>query len=343
MRRLTRTVAAAALATALALVAGCSSGSDKSDDAKSAGAAGLEKVTYLTSFGNFGRDSYAWVAKEKGFFSDAGFDVDIKPGQGTGAVIQTVVGGQADFGPIDLTGGLLQLGNGQAKDFVAVAAIQQRTMAAIVTVEGKNIATPKDLEGKKLADTPTSVVRMLFPTYAKLAGIDASKVTWVNGDAQGLIGLLGSGAVDGIGQFVVGQPTVEAVAKKKPVVLPYSNVMQDLYGNVLITSSKIAKEKPEMVKRFTAALLKGLEYALAHPDEAGEILKKNVPAANPAASAAELQLMAAYVRSSNSGTAIGTLDSGRVAKSIALLQGAGALKQNLTPDQIIDFNLAPKA
>ncbi|WP_405091217.1 ABC transporter substrate-binding protein [Micromonospora sp. NBC_01392] len=342
MRRLTRTVAAAALATALALVGGCSSDSDKSESSGGAGGT-LEKVTYLTSFGNFGRDSYAWVAKDKGFFKEAGFDVDIKPGQGTGSVIQTITGGQADFGPIDLTGGILQLGNGQAKDFVAVAAIQQRTMAAIVTVEGKNIATPKDLEGKKLADTPTSVVRNLFPTYARLAGIDNSKVTWVNGEAQGLIGMLGSGSVDGIGQFVVGQPTVEAVAKKKPVVLPYSNVMQDLYGNALITSTKIAKEKPEMVKKFTAALLKGLEYSLEHPDEAGEILKKNVPAANPAASAAELRLMAAYVRSSNSGTAIGTLDSGRVAKSIALLQGAGALKQNLTPDQIINFDLAPKA
>ncbi|GAB3857985.1 hypothetical protein GCM10029963_56900 [Micromonospora andamanensis] len=56
-----------------------------------------------------------------------------------------------------------------------------------------------------------------------------------------------------------------------------------------------------------------------------------------------MQLMAGYVRSSNSGTALGTLDSGRVAKSIAILRGAGALKSDLTPDQIIDFNLAPKA
>lgn len=342
MTRLTRTVAAATLATALALVSACSGGSD-SADAKTGDGTSLEKVTYLTSFGNFGRDSYAWVAKDKGFFKEAGFDVEIKPGQGTGAVIQTIVGGQADFGPIDLTGGLLQVGNGVAKDFVAVAAIQQRTMAAIVSVEGKNIATPKDLEGKKLADTPGSVVRNLFPTYARMAGVDYNKVTWVNGEAQTLMGTLASGQVDGIGQFVVGQPTVEAVTKKKPVVLPYSNVMQDLYGNALITSSKIAKEKPEMVKKFTAALLKGLEYALANPQEAAEILKKNVDTTNPAAAAAELQLMAAYVRSSNSGTAIGTLDSDRVAKSIAILQGAGALKSNITPDQIIDFNLVPKA
>ncbi|MGN9776289.1 ABC transporter substrate-binding protein [Micromonospora sp. H33] len=343
MRRLTRTVAAATMAASLALVAACSSGSDSTDDAKGGNGGSVEKVTYLTSFGNFGRDSYAWVAKEKGFFTEAGFDVEIKPGQGTGSVIQTVVGGQAQFGPIDLTGGLLQLGNGQAKDFVAVAAIQQRTMAAIASVEGKGIASPKDLEGKKLADTPGSVVRNLFPTYAKMAGVDASKVTWVNGEAQTLMGTLASGTVDGIGQFVVGQPTIETVTKKKAVLLPYSNVMQDLYGNVLITSSKIAKENPEMVKRFAGALLKGLEYALAHPQEAADILKKNVPAAVPAAAKAELELMAGYVRSSNTGTQIGTLDSGRVAKSIAILQGAGALKQNITPDQIIDFSLAPKA
>ncbi|GGM22881.1 MULTISPECIES: ABC transporter substrate-binding protein [Micromonospora] len=343
MRRLTRTVAATALATTLALVTACSGGSDGSGEAQGADGQSLEKVTYLTSFGNFGRDSYAWVAKEKGFFKDAGFDVDIQAGQGTGGVIQTVVAGKADFGPIDLTGGLLQVGNGLAKDFVAVAAIQQRTMAGIATVEGNGIASPKDLEGKKLADTPGSVVRNLFPTYARLAGVDVTKVQWVNGDAQTLMGTLASGGVDGIGQFVVGQPTIETVTKKKAVMLPYSNVMQDLYGNVLITSSKIAKEDPEKVKRFTGALLKGLEYALANPQEAGEILKKNVEASVPAAAAAELQLMAGYVRSSNSGTALGTLDNGRVAKSIAILQGAGQLKQNITPDQIIDFSLAPKA
>jgi NitT/TauT family transport system substrate-binding protein len=319
------------MAAALALASGCTSSSNPA----AGGTKALEKVTYLTSFGNFGRDAYAWVAKDKGFFKDAGFDVNIKPGQGTNSVIQTIVAGQAQFGPIDMTGGLLQMGTGQAKDFVAVAAI--------FSVEGKGITTPKDLEGKKLADTPGSVVRNLFPTYARLAGVDASKVQFVNGDAQTLMGTLASGAVDGIGQFVVGQPTVEAVTKKKAVVLPYSNVMTDLYGNALITSTKLAKEQPDMVKRFTAALLKGLDYSLAHPQEAGDILKRNVDTANPAAAAAELQLMAAYVRSAGSGAAIGTVDAQRVARSIALLQGAGAIPAGMTPEKIIDFNLVPKS
>lgn len=342
MKRFSRAVGAATLAMALALVGGCGTSDDSKADSGD-GVQPLEKVTYLTSFGNFGRDSYAWVAKEKGFFKEAGFDVEIKPGQGSADNVKLVVGGQAQFSPIDLTGGLLSMGKGQAKDFVVVAAIQQRTMAAIVSLEGKGITTPKDLEGKKIADTAGSVNQLLFPTYAKLAGVDDKKVTFVNGQAQGLIGMLASGSVDSIGQFVVGKPTVEAVTKKKAVVLPYSDVMTDLYGNVLITSTKLAKEKPDMVKKFTAALLKGLEYSITNPKEAGEILKKNVNTANPAAAAAELELMAAFVKSAGSGAELGTLDSQRVARSIAILQGAGSIPAGMTPEQIIDFNLAPKA
>jgi NitT/TauT family transport system substrate-binding protein len=341
MRRLTHTIAIATLASMFAIVAGCGS-SDNSDKGVNSSTKAMEKVTYLTSFGNFGRDSYAWVAKEKGFFADAGFEVDIKPGGGTGDNITKVEAGAAMFTPLDLTGVLLARGNGGAKGVTVVAGIQQNTMAAIVSLEGNQITTPKDLEGKTLADSPGSVVRNLFPTYAKLAGVDATKVKWVNGLPANLIGLLAGGTVAGIGQFVVGKPTVESVAKdKKAVVLPYSDVMDDLYGNVLVTSTKIAKENPEMVKRFTAALIKGLVYSIDNPKESGEILQKNVPAATTAPAAAECELMAAFVRPASSGAAVGTIDPDRVARGIGILQDAGAIPAGLTPDQLIDSSLVP--
>ncbi|ROT32043.1 ABC transporter substrate-binding protein [Micromonospora sp. HM5-17] len=334
-----RTFGVAALATTLLLgAAGCSDSSDDGGDGKTAS---LEKITYLTSFGNFGRDAYAWVAKEKGYFKEAGFDVDIKPGNATSENLKMISTGQAMFSPLDLTGILLAKGQGQGQDIVAVAGIQQRTMTAIMSLEGNGITRPADLEGKTLADSPSSVVRNLFPTYAKLAGIDASKVKWVNGTPQTLIGTLAGGGVDAIGQFVVGRPTVEAAAKgRKAVVLPYSDIMKDLYGNVLVTSRKLATEKPEMVKRFVAALIKGLEYSIANPKEAGEILHKNVPAAAAEPAAAELELMAAYV---SSDIGVGAIDMARVARSIALLQAAGSVPAGLTPEQVVDPSFTPKA
>jgi NitT/TauT family transport system substrate-binding protein len=345
-RTFTRTLVAAALATTLAAAAGCS-GDDPDDAASGSGTQALEKITYLTSFGNFGRDAYAHVAKEKGFFSEAGFDVDIKAGAGTGDNLKNIVSGQAQFTPLDLTGCLLAAGGKQkVTGFTAVAAVQQRTMAAIMTLEGNKISAPKDLEGKTLADLPGSVVRNLFPTYAKLANVDETKVTWVNGTPQTLMGTLISDQVNGIGQFVVGKPTLEGLdkaKKRKAVLLPYSDYLQDLYGNVLVTSTKYAQDNPEKVKKFTTALLKGLEYSMANPAEAGQILKKAVPTAIPESAAAELTLMAPFVRSEASGVPVGALDSQRVARSIAILQGSGQIEAGLTPEQVIKFDLVPKA
>jgi NitT/TauT family transport system substrate-binding protein len=340
-RKFTRIVVAAALATTLVAAAGCS---DDSDSAKASGTQSLEKITYLTSFGTFGRDAYAYVAKDKGYFKDAGFDVDIKAGAGTLDNLKAVVGGQAQFTPLDLTGLLLAAGGKTPiTGFTTVAGIQQRTMAAIISLQGLGVTKPKDLEGKTLADSPSSVVRNLFPTYAKLAGIDYTKVTWQNGTPQTLMGTLASRKVAGIGQFVVGKPTVEAVTKGTAVVLPYSDYLQDLYGNVLVTSSQYAQASPDKTKKFTAALLKGLQDSIANPTEAGTILKKYVPTAIPGSAAAELQLMGPFVKSEASGVPVGALDSQRVARSIAILQGSGQIEPGLTPEKVIDFNLVPKA
>jgi NitT/TauT family transport system substrate-binding protein len=340
-RTFARTLVAAALATTMAGAAGCSDGSDSSSAGNTAA---LEKVTYLTSFGNFGRDSYAWVAKDKGYFKDAGFDVDIKPGAGTLDNLKAVVGGRAEFTPLDLTGLLLAAGGPTPiTGFTTVAGIQQRTMAAIISLEGLGIAKPKDLEGKTLADSPSSVVRNLFPTYAQLANVDASKVTWQNGTPQTLMGTLATRKVAGIGQFVVGKPTVEAITKSKAVVLPYSDYLQDLYGNVLVTQQSYTQANPDKVRKFSQALLKGLQDAITNPAEAGAVLHKYDPTAKPEPAAAELQLMAPFVRSEASGTPVGALDTKRVARSIAILQGSGQIGAGLTPDKVIDFDLVPKA
>jgi len=339
MRRLKRALAIVAVATAL-VATGC--GSDESKGSEGSGK--KDQVTYLTGFGAFGRESYAWVAKEKGFFAEAGIEISIKPGAGTGGNLQQIAAGQAQFAPVDFTGALLQFGSGKAKDFTAVAAIHQRTLAAVITLEGNGITTPKDLEGKQVADAPGSVVQMLFPTYAKLAGVDSSKVKWISALPPQLPATLATGKADAIGQFVVGKPTIEAAAQgKKAVVLPYSDHLGDLYGNSLVTAAKLAKDNPDLVKRFATALLKGLQYAVDHPKEAAEILVKSQPTQKVEPAAAELELMAAYVRSSGAGAAVGALDSQRVARSIAILQGAGAIPAGVTPEQIVNFDLVPKA
>src|SRR6266545_4807433 len=290
--RLSRVLAAALASSALLVAAGCSSGSGS---ANKNNPAAIEKVTYSTGFGQFGREAYVYVGIDKGYFRDAGIDVTVKPGEGTGPNLQQLTTGNVDFTPVDFTGAMIQIGNGKVQGVAAVAAIHQRTLAAVMTLEGNNITSPKDLEGKTIGDPIGSTIGLMFPTYAKLAGVDASKVKFVNLPAPQLPGALAAGTVNSIGQFVVGKPTIEkAAGGRKAVILPYSDFIS------------------------------------------------HVPAQDANVAAGELTLMKQYVNSSGSGTSVGALEQQRVARSIALMQGANAIPAGLTPDRLVNFDLTPK-
>jgi NitT/TauT family transport system substrate-binding protein len=301
------------------------------------------KVTYLTSFSTFGRDAYAYVAQEKGFFAEAGLDVTINAGSGTVDVLKLVGGGRADFGIADCTGMMITVAT-EKLPVTAVAAIHQRTVAAIVGLEGGGITRPADLAGKRIGDPAGSTVKLMFPLYARAAGIDTGTVQFVPSPPPALPQLLVSGQVDGIGQFVVGKPLIEAAANgRRAVVLPYGDFLPDLYGNMLVTSKEMAGGDPELVRRFSGALLDGLEYAIEHPDEAGRILRKYQPTQNSDVAAAEMRLMAEYVRPDGFTGPLGAVEENRVSTVIEQLDDAGAIPRgSLSPADIVAFELAPK-
>lgn len=302
----------------------------------------LTKVDYLTSFGTFGRDAYAYVAQEKGFFEQAGLDVTITPGTGSVDVLKLVAAGRADFGVADFTATAITMAK-EKLPVTVVAAIQQRSLAAIVALEGGGIGKPADLEGKKIGDQPGSTNQVMFPVYAKAAGIDPAKVQFVPSAPPALPQLLAAGQVDGIGQFVVGKPLIEAAAKgRKAVVLPYGDLVPDLYGNALVASGEIAEDK-SVAQGFLGALLKGLEYSIEHPDEVGPILKKYQPTQDAAVASAEVGLMAPYVKPSDYTGRVGGITEARVAKIVSTLVEAGAVAAgSLSPHDFVSFEVAPK-
>jgi NitT/TauT family transport system substrate-binding protein len=343
MMRYARSFLAVA-AAAMLVVSGCTSdgaGNQTDDDN---GDRPLDEVTYLTGFGAFGREAFAWLALDKGFFEEEGIAATIEPGTGAGDNVAFVTSGQAHFAQADFTGAMILWGGGTSQDFTVVAAVHQNTLTGIISLEGNDISTPTDLEGKTIGDlVPGSVNYLLFPTYANLADIDESTITWENAPPQDLAGLLAQGQVDAVGQFMVGQPLIEGVSGRQAVTLPYSDFITDLYGGVIITSKQLADEDPDLVQRFTRALLRGLEYSIANPEETAEILIKYRDDQNPEWAAGEAELLGAYVRPLLPGQPFGVLEEQRVAQSIAVLEAAGAIPAGITPADLVRFDLVPGA
>ena len=318
---------------------GAASGSPTASSASGKRAA--ISVTYSTSFGNSGRDAYAWVALEKGYFSDAGFDVKIVPGAGSVAVAQAIAAGSVDFGPADVAAVVLSRAESGIPVKV-VALIQQNTMAAFLALKSSGIAKPADLAGKTFADTPGSTVAVLLPLYAKRAGFDASTVKFVPSTPPALPSLLASKRVDAVGQFTVGIPAFRAATGQEIVSLPYAKVVPGLMGLGLIASDKMISERPDDVRKFTAALLKGERWALDNPGAAGAILNKNVPLQNPVIAANELRIMKKYaVTPDVNKYGFGFIDRARFASTISIVNNFFKPKTRLAVSDVYASGFAP--
>jgi NitT/TauT family transport system substrate-binding protein len=340
--KITRVVGTIAAVAAMALSVGCSSGDD--DKKGSDKPAALEKVSYLTGASILGREAYAYIAIEKGYFKDAGFDVDVQSGKGTNYNLQLLQSGKVDFAALDITAALIEYGKGTFKGFTIIDAIQQRNLQCIMALDGSGITSPQDLAGKKIAYLPGGVAKTLFPAYAKLAHIDESKIKWVNIPLEQHPQNLAAGTVDAATQFAVGKPGIDRVAKgKKVIVLPYTDYLTDLYGVGIGVTKKAKADNPDRIRRFNDAILKGLRDAIENPEEAGKIYAKYQKIQPEPVAAAENVLMVPYVKSEASGAAVGALDPQRVARNIGILQGAGVIPTSFAPEEVVSFDFQPKA
>jgi NitT/TauT family transport system substrate-binding protein len=281
-----------------------------------------DQVKYATSFGNFGRDSFVYVAIEKGFFRQQNLEVSVVPGLGSDNA-RLLASGQVDYAGSEITGNII--GRIVGKFPVKIVAVtSQSTQAAIATLADSKITTPKALEGKTLADLPASIVVRLFPIFAKRAGVDASKVHIVPGSPQTLPSLLATGRADAIGQFTVGKPTLVAAAGGRSVqMLKLSQYLKGLLGNGIVTTDERIKTNPDEVRRFTTAILKGLNYAVDNPVEAGRIMQKYVPITNPDVAAKELKILKFFVKNKcTRKNGVGYIDVQKIKSTASIVRAA---------------------
>jgi NitT/TauT family transport system substrate-binding protein len=319
--------------TAVLIAAGGCSGSEPQGQS-------VDQVTYVTGLGQTGREGFVYVAEAKGFFADEHIKVAVKPGQAGEFNLQQLRGGQAQFVAIEYAGAVDRAAKGQFDGLRCIEVLHAKTTAALMTLASSGIASVRDLPGKTVAQAPGSVVKTVFPAYAKIAGLDQAQINavkWRDAPGTQLPQLLAAGRVDAVGQFAAALPTVSAAAKGKQVnVLAYGDVMGDLYGNVVVTRTDT---DADLQRRFVRALARGLRYAVDNPEESGKIINAAVPTTPADNATAELRLLKPYLGSPRATPEL-------VARSIALLQGIGQIQipsTGLAPEQIFDFAVASSA
>ena len=226
----------------------------------------LRDVTLRLDWVFQGPNAGFMVAQDKGFYAEAGLNVDIGPGKGSGSTAQLVASKATQFGYSD---GFV-VGNSVSKGMSirTVAGIYRRNPTAVIVLADSDIKTPKDLEGKSIALTPGSAQFQQWPAFARGCGLDPDKVRVVSIDPAGTPPALITGQVPAIAGFAQGQvPTVEIRGNKKTRVFWYADCGVDAVSNGIVVHNDLIKEDPALIKAFVAASLKGFLYGRQHPDE----------------------------------------------------------------------------
>jgi NitT/TauT family transport system substrate-binding protein len=302
-------------------------------------AAAADKIIFVTDYGLYGRHAYYFVAMDKGYYARENLEVEIVRSPGSANTIKQVANGTAQLGFADAFAVVL----GRANDEVPaklVAMLYPKPPHAVYVLKDSGIARPKDFEGKTLADTAFSSVPKLFATYAKAAGVDATKVKWIAANNDALPGMLTTGRVDGIGQFTVGEALLAASAAPKTVVgFPYADAGLDYYSNGIVASDALIQSNPALIRRFVKATLEGLKTAIADPQAAGEIMNKYHRGIDTAIAAGETSKVKELAVQPNS--PLGTIDPVRVQKTIEIVAATFELKKKVSPPDVYAPGLLP--
>ncbi len=216
------------------------------------------------------------VPTAKGYFKDAGLDVTVDSGNGSGGAVTRVASGTYDMGFADLAALMeFHANNPDAPNKpVAVMMVYNNTPASVMALKKSGIKTAADLAGKKLGAPVFDAGRRAFPIFAKANGIE--NVTWTAMDPPLRETMLVRGDVDAITGFTfTSLLNIEArgVPAADVTVLAYPDNGVKLYGNAIIASPKLIKENPEAVKAFLAAFAKGAKDVVADPAQAIEAVK----------------------------------------------------------------------
>ncbi len=271
-----------------------------------------------------------FIAKEKGYYKDAGLNVDILEWDYGVNIVDDVVNGKIQYG-VARPSSIIDVSKG--KDLIYLLAIYQSNPLVLLADKSSGIRTLKDLKNKKIMATKDHLVDASIVALFSSNGIniDELKIVKHSFDVKDLLG----GKTDLMAAYISNEPFLLKEAGGKPVIFNSKDYGFDFYNDILVCSRKYLSENTEEVKKFRKATLKGFEYAFKNIDETVDLVynKYNTLKKSKRAllfEANELKKLAYYKTNK-----IGSISYDKLEKIYNIYKLLGLAKSNLDVSKIV--------
>jgi len=289
-----------------------------------------------------------FLPQDRGYFKTEGLDVTLDEAATVLEPITRVASGAYDMGLADINTLIRYRDQHPSPPVRAVFMVYNKPPFAIVARGSRGITEPKQLEHKKLGAPPTGITFVEWPLFAKLNNIDISKVTIETIAIPVRAPMLAAGQIDaalGYSFRLYVDLKDRGVPVDDIVLMPMADYGLKLYGNTIIINPRFAADKPEAVRAFLHAFLKGLKDVVRRPVDAvdavvrrDETLKKEV----------ELERLRMAIRDNIvtpevKADGYGAVDFVRLAESIDQIGLVYTFKAKPKADDIFDASFLPPA
>jgi NitT/TauT family transport system substrate-binding protein len=297
-----------------------------------------------------GPQGWFFLAQDRGYFADAGVDLTMDQGSGSGAAVVQVAGGSYDIGFGDINAAVQLAAERPGEAPIGVYMMYNRPPFTIAVLADSDIHTPADLEGRLLGGAANDGALKLFPAFANMTGIDTSGIEIINMQPSLREQMLRNRQVEGVFGFVNTIRFSAILSGMDPDrdirFINFSDYGMDLYSNCLIASRRMVAEQPEALRGIVAAINRGLHDTLADPAAAIEAVARREPLIDTGVELARLMATLADEMSHPEGATlgIGAVDHDRFARSIDIVVAANELEVTPPADAIFtDAFLPPMA
>ena len=214
-----------------------------------------------------------YAAVEKGYFKDAGLEVEFDYSFETDGV--KLVGlGELSFAVV--SGAQVLLARAQDVPVTYVAAWYQQFPISVISMSEQGVVSPQDLKGKTIG-LPGLFGANYIGLRALLfsAGLSEADVT-LQEIGFNQVELVAAGEQNIVVGYAANEPIQLKAQGFEVTELRVADSVQ-LAANGILASEKVIAEDPELVRGFVEAFLKGLKFTIENPDEAYALSATYIP------------------------------------------------------------------
>ncbi|MDR1660173.1 MAG: ABC transporter substrate-binding protein [Desulfovibrio sp.] len=224
-----------------------------------------DKVNFRLDWTIYGTHAPFFLALDKGMYADAGLEVRIEDGQGSGTSVKLVAQGNDDLGFIDFTSTIR--GVEQGMPVVALMRILSNSLC-IISSASDPVKSPKELEGKIIAYAPSESSAQMFPALLNSQDVDIRKISVVNPAFGAKLALFLQKRADAITGAVTQQIAQIEEQGQEVFAFKYSDFGVRLMNNGIVANKAFVDKNPDVVKRFLKVTRDAFLAAKENPEEA---------------------------------------------------------------------------